>query len=182
MTSTLGKFFQYYNVEEQKILVDKFGTTEKKELNKLMKKYVLSTINKVDDSNLSVQEQILLEKLAILKEERPLKLRKLKAQAEILESKRKFLYNFQTVMSDSGSQTLEKSTWKKYGFGDSENYQENIQLKKNFYINKLGDGEYCGCCKICQNFSTAICTTSKEAEGDIELHLETVHQTGLYQK
>ncbi|GEM_PF-4114883 len=166
------------NKELKEKMLQNFQTDDIKEMQEILIKFIKNG----DSTNLSLKDQILLERLEILKEQRPFQLRKIKAQADILESKRRFLYHFQTELSDNGSQTLTKSTNAKYGFGNSENYRENIQLKKNFFIDKHSDGSYIGVCKVCQNFTTAICTTSHEAEGDIELHLESVHNTGLYQK
>ena len=173
-----GQFTVNYAKEFREKIKNNFGTDDEAEV----KKIVLEFLENGDVKNLSLKDQLLFERIELLREQRPFKLRILTAQAEILEAKRKFLYNFKSVLSDEGSQTLSKSTYQKYGFTTSQNIQENIQLKKNFYINKLGDGEYCGCCKVCQNFSTAICTTSKEAELDVELHLESVHHAELFQR
>jgi len=46
MTSAIGKFFHYFNIEEQKQLVEKFQTTDKKELKDLMKQVILHYISK----------------------------------------------------------------------------------------------------------------------------------------
>ena len=170
--------FFYINKKLEEKILQNFQTSDIIEIQKI----VLEFLENGDGKNLSLQDQLLFEKLQILQEQRPHKLKILEAQAEILEAKRKFLYNFKSVLSNEGSQTLTKSTYKKYGFASSQNINENIQLKKNFYINKIQEGEYCGCCKVCGNFSTAICTTSREAEGDVELHLEAVHKSGLFQK
>ena len=178
MVSKSSRLDIYFNKELKEKLLQNFQTDNIKDIQKI----VLEFLENGDSKILSLKDQLLLEKLSMLQEQRPFKLRILEAQADILEAKRKFLYNFKSVMSDSGSETLSKSTYQKYGFATSPNIDENIQLKKNFYVNPLGTGEYCGCCKVCQNFSTAICSTYREAEGDIELHLELVHQTGLFQR
>ena len=178
MASKSSRLDIYFNKELKEKILQNFQTSDIKEIQKI----VLEFLENGDGKNLSLQDQLLFEKLAILQEQRPHKLKIVEAQAEILEAKRKFLYNFKSVLSDSGSQTLTKSTYQKYGYGGSQNIQENIQLKKNFYINKIQDGEYCGCCKVCGNFSTAICTTSNEAEKDVEHHLESVHHAELFQR
>ena len=57
MARSIADFYVYFNEEEQEALVEKFGTTEKKELNKLMKKAILSqsenseTINPLNNSD-----------------------------------------------------------------------------------------------------------------------------------
>lgn len=179
MVSRVGQFQHYFTIEEQKFLVKKFGTTDKNELKKLMKDFILKS---GDTGNFSLQDQLLFEKIKQFKAEAPLRLRKLKAQTEIAESKSKFLTHFGSEISESGSQKLIESTKSKYGFSTSQHYQENIQRKKNFYIDKQTDGTYIGCCRVCKIFATDVCSTSHEAEGDIELHLESVHQRELYQR
>ncbi len=173
-----GQITLNLNAEFRKIIKDNFGTDEEKKIKELILKF----LENGDIETLSLKDQLLLERIQQLREQRPLKLRKLQLQNEILEAKRRFLYHFKTEISNDGSETLSKSTYQKYGFANSQNVDENIQLKKNFYINKLSDGEYCGCCKVCQNFSTPICSTSREAEGDIELHLESIHNAELFQR
>ena len=173
-----GQITLNLNAEFRKIVKQRFNTEDETKIKQL----ILEFLENGESPNLSLQDKMLIERIAKIREQRPLQLEKLRIQNEILQKKRDFLYNFKREISESGSQILTKSTCQKYGFGGSQNIQENIQLKKNFYINKIQDGEYCGCCKVCGNFSTAICTTSKEAEGDVELHLEAVHKSGLFQR
>lgn len=173
-----GQFTVNYSKEFREKIKKNFGTDDEKEI----KQIVLKFLEHGELANLSLRDEMLLERLQIIREQRPEQLKKLQIQNEILEKKRDFLYHFQKPMSESGSNTFTNSTYKKYGYSQSENIQENIQLKKNYYINKIQDGEFCGCCKVCGNFSTDICTTSKEAELDVELHLESIHQTGLFQR
>ena len=173
-----GQITLNFGLEFRKIIKQNFNTDDEAQIKELILKF----LEHGDIATLSLKDQYLLERINKLRLQTPLQIRKLELQNEILQKKRDFLYNFKKEISESGSQVLEKSTYQKYGFATSQNINENIQLKKNFYINKLGDGEYCGCCKVCQNFSTAICTTSREAEGDIEHHLESVHNAELFQK
>lgn len=165
-----------FNKEERDFIDEKLDTIDRKTRIDAIKKLLLSAIT----GDLSLKDQLLFEKLSILKQERPIRLRKLKAQTEILEGKRRFLNHFGAELSSKGSQTLETQTKKKFGFGSSENYNESIQPKKNFFINKIND-EYIGCCKRCGKFTTSPCITSREAEGDIEVHLEAVHEKELYE-
>jgi len=58
-----GQFDDYYNVEEQKILVEKFGTSDKKELKKLIHQYVLSP-SKTSEDPKTVDEKLKKVKLA----------------------------------------------------------------------------------------------------------------------
>ena len=173
-----GQITLNLNAEFRKIVKQRFNTEDETKIKQL----ILEFLENGESPNLSLQDKMLIERIEKIKEQRPLQLEKLKIQNEILQKKRDFLYNFKKEMSESGSQILTKSTYQKYNYGGSHNIQENIQLKKNFYINKIQDGEYCGCCKVCGNFSTAICTTSKEAEGDVELHLESAHKSGLFER
>lgn len=166
------------NAKLKEKLLQNFGTTDIKEIQQIIIKY----LENPDSTNLSLKDQILLERLALLKEQRPLQLRKLTAQTEILEARVKFQNYYQTPLSESGSQTLSKSINQKYNFGTSQNVRENIQLKKNFFIDRHNDGTYVGVCKVCQNFTTSICSSSREAEGDIEHHLQVIHNKELYQK
>ena len=173
-----GQITLNLNAEFRKIVKQRFNTEDETKIKQLILKF----LENGESPNLSLQDQLLFQRIAKIREQRPEQLKKLELQNEILQKKRDFLYNFKTELSESGSQTLKKSTYQKYGYGGSQNIQENIQLKKNFYVNPLGNGEFCGCCKVCGNFSTAICTTYKEAEGDIELHLEAVHKSELFER
>ena len=173
-----GQFTINYNRKQRDILKKNFGTDDETEI----KQIVLEFLQNGDNATLTLKDQYLLERILKLREQRPEQLRKLKLQNDILEAKRKFLYNFKTELSDEGTKTLTKSKNQQYGFATSQSYDENIQLKKNFFIDKHSDGTYVGICKVCTNFVTAVCSTSREAEGDIELHLESVHSTGLYQR
>ena len=173
-----GQITLNLNAEFRKIVKQRFNTEDETEIKQL----ILEFLKNGESPNLSLQDEMLLERIAKIREQRPLQLEKLRIQNEILQKKRDFLYNFKREMSESGSQTLTTSTYQKYGFGSVHNINENIQLKKNFYINKITNGEFCGCCKVCGNFSTAICSTSQEAEKDVELHLEAVHKSGLFER
>ncbi len=168
----------YINKELKEVIKQNFNTEDTKEIQNLILKF----LENGDVDTLTLKDQYLLERILKLREQRPEQLRKLKLQNDILEAKRKFLYNFKTELSDEGTKTLTKSKNQQYGFATSQSYDENIQLKKNFFIDKHSDGSYVGVCKVCTNFVTAVCSTSREAEGDIELHLESVHSTGLYQR
>lgn len=178
MVSNKSRLNLYFDKELKEKILQNFQTDDVQEIKKL----IMNFLEHGDNEFLSLKDQYLLERINKLRAETPLKTRKLQLQNEILEKKRDFLYHFEKPLSNTGSTILESEKKKQYGFAKSDNYHENIQLKKNFFINKINSGEYCGVCKICQNFTTTICTTSQEAEGDIELHLEAVHNTGLYQR
>lgn len=165
-----------FTVEERSFLDKKLDSIDRKTRIEAMKKLLLSA----DSGDLSLKDQIQLEKLQILKQERPLRLRKLKAQTKILEGKQRFLNHFGAEISKEGSQVLQTQTEKKYGFGKTDMGNYNEAPKKNFFINKISQ-EYFGCCKVCGKFSTAACVSYQEAERDIEVHLEGVHQKELFQ-
>lgn len=178
MVSDSSRLNLYFNTKLKEKLLQNFGTSNIKEIQEIILKY----LENPDSNGLPLKDQILIEKLAMIREQRPLQLRKLTAQTEILESRVNFQKNFKIQLSNNGSQILSKSINQKYNFGNSPRVEENIQYKKNFFIDKHTDGSYVGVCKVCQNFVTDVCTTSREAEGDIELHLEAVHHRELYQK
>jgi len=67
MTSPIGKFFHYFNIEEQKLLVEKFGTSDKKELKNLMKQIIVDYISNNLDASKPQQEPTLDNKLKKLK-------------------------------------------------------------------------------------------------------------------
>ena len=168
----------YPNKELREKLLQNFQTDDVKEIQNI----IMEFLQNPNQSNLSLKDQLLLERINKLKTQTPLQTKKLELQNKILQQRVDFGIHFEKPLSNSGSQILKSETEKKYGFSKSENYHENIQLKKNFFINKIKDGEYCGVCKVCQNFTTAICITSTEAEGDIELHLESVHNKELFER
>ena len=188
MVGRIGQFELYFNKEEQEELVKKFRTTDKKELKKLIKEQSLNNSENSNESFLSAKErreeaqaQIAQAKANRIKDKESLLLRKLEAETELVERQLNYSNTFESNPSYQAKTAMKKGIEQKYYNHGQSNITETIQKKKNFYIEKQNYG-YIGKCIICKNCETDLCSTGYEAERDIELHLELIHETGLYQR
>jgi len=182
----------YINKELEPKIKENFGTTDIKELEKIVLDILTNgTENKeflpAKERKEEALAQIAQAKAERIKEKENEKLHKLHLENEILERHLSYSHTFNSEPSSQANSAMKKGINQKYSNYGQPNYGqpniiESIQKKKNFFINKIKDGEYCGVCKVCQNFTTDICITSHEAEGDIELHLESLHNLELYQR
>ena len=173
-----GQITLNLNAEFRKIIKDNFNTDDETEIKQLILKF----LENPDIETLSLKDQMLIERITSYKALRPLQKRKLELQNQLLEKQVNFVEYFKKPISESGSRQLTKSYSSEFGFATSQNVDENIQIKKNFFIDKHSDGSFVSVCKVCQNFTTSVCSTSKEAEREIEDHLDIVHQKELFQR
>jgi len=194
LTSKEGKFQINFDIKSREKLVKVYNTTDKSEIIKLIRQRSLMTDQELLVSlgiteTKTIKEQIAEADLKIknakaerIKERESLSLREQEARTELLERQLNYSHTFNSEPSSQAKSSMRKGIQRKYSNYDYSNITETIQKKKNFFINKITDSEYCGVCKVCQNFTTDICITSHEPQGDIELHLESIHNTELYQR
>ena len=161
MTWSLGDFYQYYSIEEQKILVDKFGTTEKKELNKLMKKYILSkteTTSKLAPDLDNEYKQARIKNLGY------------KNRIDSIRASQYEKYN--ETFQGSPSPQAEKAI-KEYATRDLTN-TEKENVTKYLTIQKTTDYKWKVKCDICKEGETY--DTYHELLNDMVRHLTTEHK------
>lgn len=180
--SRTGQVTLNFDKRFRAILKTRFGTDD----NEKIKQICLDYLKNGDTAEfLSAKErkeealaQIAEAKATRVIDKESLGLRKLEAETELVERQLTFDNTFGSPASKQAKIAMRKGINGKY-YGDSPNVSETIQPKKNFFIEKQEFG-YVGKCRTCLNFETNLCSTGYEAEGDIELHLESVHQKELY--
>ena len=99
-----GQITLNLNAEFRKIVKQRFNTEDETKIKQL----ILEFLENGESPNLSLQEQLLIERIEKIREQRPEQLRKLELQNEILQKKRDFLYNFKNELTESGSKILKK--------------------------------------------------------------------------
>ena len=186
MVAKTRRGFFYINKKREENVLKNFGTTDIKKLQKIIEDILDNGIE--NKSYLSAKERREVAQAKIseakadrVKDKESLHLRKLEAETELLERQLNYSNNFGSFPSNQAKSAMKKGIERNYSNYGQQNITETIQPKKNHYIEKQNFG-YVGKCIVCKKFETDLCSTGYEAEGDIELHLESVHKTGLFQK
>ena len=163
MTWSLGDFYLYYSVEEQKILVENFGTAEKKELKKLIKKLSLSKTETTNESKLDLESQYKQAKIKNLG---------YKNRIDSIRASQYEKYN--ETFQGSPSPQAEKAI-KEYAQGNRDlTNTEKENVTKYLTIQKTTDYKWKVKCDICKEGETY--DTYRELLLDMVRHLTTEHK------
>lgn len=176
MPSKIAKFFNYYNIEEQKLLVAKFKTTDKKELQKLTKQVVIDYITNntkpemyldPDSEFKLARAQIIKAKAEFIAKKEELQTKKLDLETRILSRQVEYQDNFDAEPSNQAKSAIKKGIEQRdLTEQEYENVTKYITLKNHNF-------KWIATCDICKDGETY--DTRHDAINEMIRHLTTEH-------